>query len=165
VLPTGKRETLLDVPAYDFNWQTSYVLEKPRLVPAGSVIHCRAVYDNSDANLANPDPTQSVRFGEQTWEEMMFGFFDVVMPREDKILAEKKPVHTGLDIVGLFDAADADRNGGLNETEASANALVKQHFAAIDRDHDQLLQLSEILEVARTWTGPRERRGNRSEQN
>ena len=43
VLPTGKREVLLDVPAYDFNWQTSYLLAKPRVLPAGSVMYCRAV--------------------------------------------------------------------------------------------------------------------------
>ncbi|MEX0587105.1 MAG: thioredoxin family protein, partial [Pirellulales bacterium] len=71
VLPTGEREVLLDVPAYDFNWQTRYVLAEPRRLPAGSVIHCRAVFDNSEANLANPDPTKSVRWGDQSWEEMM----------------------------------------------------------------------------------------------
>ena len=74
VLPTGKHEVLLDVPAYDFNWQTSYLLAEPRRLPASSVIFCRAVFDNSEANPANPDPAQSVHWGEQTWEEMMFGF-------------------------------------------------------------------------------------------
>ena len=83
VLPTGEREMLLDVPAYDFNWQTRYVLAEPRRLPAGSVIHCRAVFDNSEANLANPDPTKSVRWGDQSWEEMMLGFFDVILPRDD----------------------------------------------------------------------------------
>jgi hypothetical protein len=153
VLPTGKREVLLDVPAYDFNWQTSYLLAKPRVLPAGSVMYCRAVFDNSTANPANPDPTQSVRWGEQTWEEMMLGFGDVVLPRDDKRRAGKKPIRTGLDIVGMFDAADADHNGGLSETEASAHELLKKHFEAIDQDHDHLLQLGEILAAARTLTG------------
>lgn len=149
VLPSGKREVLLDVPAYDFNWQTSYRLTKSRRLPAGSVLYCRAVFDNSPANPANPDPTQSVRWGEQTWEEMMLGFCDVVLPRDDTRKAGKKPIKTGLDIVGTFDAADADHNDGLNETEASAHKLLKQHFAAIDQDHDHLLQLGEILSAAR----------------
>jgi peroxiredoxin len=155
VLPTGEREVLLDVPAYDFNWQTSYLLAKPRVLPAGSVIYCRAVFDNSKANPANPDPTQSVRWGEQTWEEMMLGFGDVILPRDDTRKAGKKPIRTGLDIVGMFDAADADHNGGLSETEASAHELLKQHFAAIDQDHDHLLQLGEILGAARSLAGHR----------
>jgi hypothetical protein len=116
-------------------------------------MYCRAVFDNSTANPANPDPTQSVRWGEQTWEEMMLGFGDVVLPRDDKRKAGKKPIKTGLDIVGMFDAADADHNGGLSETEASAHELLKQHFEAIDQDHDHLLQLGEILAAARTLAG------------
>jgi peroxiredoxin len=145
VSPNGQREVLLDVPAYDFNWQTRYLLSNPRQLPAGSVIYCRAVFDNSEANLANPDPTQSVRWGDQSWEEMMLGFFDVVLPRDDDRKAGKKPVTTGLDIVGMFDAADADHNGGLAETEASGHELLKQHFGTIDQDRDELLQLGEIL--------------------
>jgi peroxiredoxin len=145
VLPTGERETLLDVPAYDFNWQTRYVLAEPRVLPAGTVIHCRAAYDNSEGNLANPDPTKTVRWGDQSWEEMMLGFFDVILPRDDQRKANKKPVDTGLDVVGMFDVADADRNDGLSKTEAAAHALLAQHFAAIDRDGDNLLQLGEIL--------------------
>jgi peroxiredoxin len=152
VLSSGKREVLLDVPAYDFNWQTSYRLAKPRRLPTGSVLYCRAVFDNSTSNLANPDSTQSVRWGEQTWEEMMLGFCDVVLPRDDKRKAGQKPIKTGLDVVGMFDAADVDRNDGLSETEASAHKLLKQHFAAIDQDHDQLLQLGEILGAARALT-------------
>lgn len=145
VLPTGEREVLLDVPAYDFNWQTRYALSEPRRVPAGSVIHCRAVYDNSTANLANPDPTKTVHWGDQSWDEMMLGFFDVILPRNDKRKAVTKPVRTGLDIVGMFDAADADHNGGLDEKEASGNELLKQHFAKVDSNGDGLLQLGEIL--------------------
>ena len=109
------------------------------------MIFCRAVFDNSKGNLANPDPAQSVRWGEQTWEEMMLGFCDVMLPRDDKRKAGRKPVKTGLDIVGMFDAADTDHNGGLNETGASANELLKEHFAEVDQNHDHLLQLSEIL--------------------
>jgi peroxiredoxin len=145
LLPTGERETLLDVPAYDFNWQTRYVLAEPRVLPVGSVIHCRAAYDNSEDNLANPDPTKTVRWGDQSWEEMMLGFFDVILPRDDGRKPNRKPVDTGLDVVGMFDVADADRNAGLNKTEAAAHALLAQHFATIDRDGDGLLQLGEII--------------------
>jgi peroxiredoxin len=155
VLPSGDREVLLDVPAYDFNWQTRYLLTEPRRLPAGSVIFCRAVFDNSKENLANPDPAQSVRWGEQTWEEMMLGFCDVMLPRDDKRKAGRKPVKTGLDIVGMFDAADTDHNGGLSETEASAHELLKEHFAEVDQNHDHLLQLSEILAAVRAMSDHR----------
>ena len=85
--PDGKSEILLDVPQYDFNWQNSYILQKSINVPAGSRLHCTAFFDNSLENLANPDPTKAVRWGDQTWEEMMIGWYDVGIPVDvaDKI--------------------------------------------------------------------------------
>lgn len=77
VYPDGKEEILLNVPRYDFNWQNGYVLAEPKLMPAGTRLHCEARFDNSEENLANPDPTQDVRWGDQTWEEMMIGYFDM----------------------------------------------------------------------------------------
>lgn len=73
--PDGTREILLDVPRYDFNWQLVYELAEPRLVKGGSTLHCTAHYDNSDNNFANPDPSRRVKWGDQTWEEMMIGWF------------------------------------------------------------------------------------------
>jgi peroxiredoxin len=155
VQPTGEREILLDVPAYDFNWQTRYRLAEPRKLAAGSVIFCRAVFDNSESNLANPDPTKTVRWGDQSWEEMMLGFFDIVMPPGEKRKPGTKPVNTGLDIVGLFDAADADSNHGLSAAEAAGHELITKHFAAIDQDHDELLQMGEILAAVRLMAATR----------
>lgn len=79
--PDGRQEVLLDVPRYDFNWQTSFVLTKPMVVPKGTEMLCTAHYDNSENNLANPDPSKPVRWGEQTWEEMLIGWHDIAMPR------------------------------------------------------------------------------------
>ena len=76
----AEREILLDVPRYDFNWQNSFIFSEPRQIPAGSVLHCTAHFDNSSGNLANPDPSKTVRWGPQTWEEMMIGWFDIGMP-------------------------------------------------------------------------------------
>ena len=76
VTPDGKREVLLRVPKWDFNWQVAYAPAKPIKVPAGGRIECVAWYDNSAANPANPDPTKRVRWGQQTWEEMMLGFIE-----------------------------------------------------------------------------------------
>ncbi|WP_404309022.1 redoxin domain-containing protein [Neorhodopirellula lusitana] len=79
-LPNGQREVLLDVPQYDFNWQTEYQLLQPMDLPAGSRIFTVAHYDNSAANLNNPDPNRTVRWGDQSWDEMMIGYFNLAVP-------------------------------------------------------------------------------------
>jgi mono/diheme cytochrome c family protein len=70
--PDGRTEKILDVPAYDFNWQTYYMFAKPLAVPKGSKIVSSAWYDNSPKNPDNPDPKVDVRWGDQTWEEMQY---------------------------------------------------------------------------------------------
>ena len=76
--PDGRTETLLSVPKYDFNWQITYELAEPKVLPKGTRLEVIAHFDNSTANKFNPDPTQTVRWGDQTWEEMMIGFFGTV---------------------------------------------------------------------------------------
>ena len=78
--PDGKTEQLLNVPKYDFNWQLSYILAEPLKVPAGSKIEATAWYDNTANNKYNPDPTKEVRWGDQTFQEMMIGFFNYRVP-------------------------------------------------------------------------------------
>ncbi len=75
--PDGSREVLLRVPKYDFDWQFYYYLKEPRLLAAGTAIECLAHFDNSPNNPDNPDPSAEVRWGDQSWEEMMIGFFEV----------------------------------------------------------------------------------------
>ncbi len=82
ITPDGTSRTLLDVPRYDFNWQLSYRLAKPIDLPAGSRLRATAWYDNSDANPANPNPASEVRWGEQTYEEMMLGYVEYYFPDE-----------------------------------------------------------------------------------
>ena len=83
-LPDGRQETLLDVPRWDFNWQHRYELAEPKLLPAGTTVRCVAVYDNSAANPANPDPSATVRAGSQSWDEMFNGYLDVARVDEDR---------------------------------------------------------------------------------
>lgn len=78
--PDGSSENLIDVPKYDFNWQTTYFLAEPKLLPKGTVLECLAHFDNSPNNRFNPDPKQTVRWGDQSWEEMNIGFMEVVFP-------------------------------------------------------------------------------------
>jgi hypothetical protein len=79
--PDGRSETLLSVPNYDFNWQHTYVLAEPKVLPAGTKLEVIAHFDNSPNNRFNPDPGQTVRWGDQTWEEMMIGFIGTVQDR------------------------------------------------------------------------------------
>ncbi|MFO0898751.1 MAG: redoxin domain-containing protein [Pirellulales bacterium] len=83
IFPDGRRETLLSVPRYDFNWQSSYRFAKPVPLPAGTKVHCTAHFDNSPDNPANPDPKSPVRWGEQTFEEMMIGYGDFIYAEPD----------------------------------------------------------------------------------
>ncbi|MBX9653062.1 redoxin domain-containing protein [bacterium] len=81
--PDGSKEILLDVPHYDFNWQNTYELKEPKLLPAGTILEARAVYNNSPENPTNPDPNGNVHFGEQTWDEMMLGFYEACPADQD----------------------------------------------------------------------------------
>jgi hypothetical protein len=78
VYPDGREEVVLSVPKYDFNWQLNYRLAEPKFVPKGSTLVIRAHYDNSKNNPFNPDPSATVRWGEQTWEEMLIGYYGTI---------------------------------------------------------------------------------------
>jgi hypothetical protein len=72
VLPDGTSKVILDVPRYDFHWQTYYMFSQPLQIPRGAKLVSTAWYDNSARNPANPDPTKDVAWGDQTWEEMQY---------------------------------------------------------------------------------------------
>jgi hypothetical protein len=115
VYPDGRREGLLQVPRYDFNWQHTYTLEEPVTVPAGSRIVHTTVYDNSARNPANPDPAKDVGWGLQSWDEMLYGGFFF---RWTEGTAEN-PVHDQLafDIAQFFGGWDDDFDGVLQAGE------------------------------------------------
>jgi len=92
VYPDGRKETIMNMPRYDFNWQTSYIFKEPLQLPAGTTMHCTAHFDNSADNPANPDPSKAVRWGDQTWEEMMIGWFDIAVPKDWDIADVLPPI-------------------------------------------------------------------------
>ncbi|QDU30207.1 thiol-disulfide oxidoreductase [Anatilimnocola aggregata] len=106
VYPDGKEEILLDIPRYDFAWQNAYELAEPKLMPQGSRLRCEATFDNSTENLANPDPKSTVRWGDQTWEEMMIGYFDATP-------AEVKPIKISISRLKEFEALAAKQQAKL----------------------------------------------------
>lgn len=95
VYPTGEKEVLLRVPKYDFNWQITYELKEPKVLPAGTVIEATGWFDNSANNPHNPDATVEVKWGDQSFEEMMFGVFVVAFDAnanlKEMFSAPKKP--------------------------------------------------------------------------
>jgi len=96
IFPDGKKETLLSVPVYNWHWQLWYNLADPIALPKGTKIECTAHFDNSPNNPENPDPTKSVIWGQQSWDEMMVGFFNLKFDASmsaKELTAQKGAVH------------------------------------------------------------------------
>jgi hypothetical protein len=94
--PDGRKEIVLNVPHYDFNWQLGYSTSIN--VPKGTKLHVDAHYDNSVNNKFNPNPNKTVYYGEMTWEEMMFPFFGVVVDKDTdprKVMSSRAPAPNG----------------------------------------------------------------------
>jgi peroxiredoxin len=84
--PDGRREILLDVPRYEFDWQNLYVLAEPKAMPEGTILHCEGHFDNSADNPNNPNPAKPVTFGEQTQDEMLVGYLNFALQDQDLAL-------------------------------------------------------------------------------
>ena len=141
--PDGRREMLLDVPHYDFNWQTAYRLQDQMTMPAGTRIHCVAHYDNSAANLNNPDPSQRVHWGEQTWDEMMIGYFDYAVPKGTPLPGER--IARGDRVQRLMYRFDTNGDGQIVLDEVPK----RQHelFHQLDQDEDGQLTEKELSRI------------------
>lgn len=162
--PDGRKETLLDVPNYDFNWQTAYALADELVIPRGAKIQGFAAFDNSPNNLANPDPTATVVWGDQSWEEMLLGYFDVAVPRSESSAAElgklsqrvrnDKPEDVAKELFGRFDLND---NGTIERDELPERQRV--FFDQLDADKSASVSLEELtngLKALRAATKPRQ---------
>ena len=164
--PNGEKEILLDVPRYDFNWQLNYKLKEPKLMKKGTQIRCVAHYDNSEENLTNPDPTIDVTWGDQTWEEMMIGFFTtreveqisseklLAMAAEGKQKAAEMEAQAKLFIAGM----DKDGNGTLSQDEVPPQ--FGQFFDRVDMNKDGEIDVKEASIIA-AQMGRRGGRGRR----
>ncbi len=166
-LPGDKKETLLDIPAYDFNWQTSYRLDEPLVLPKGSRIRCVAHFDNSDRNLNNPDSTKTVRWGDQTWDEMMIGYFDIAWPIDSKANGQSLPANLGgggdprSAAERLIATLDKNDDGKLARDEVERRLLV--FFVLIDKDKDRVVTLEEMTAAIKKQRERESRRKKRRE--
>lgn len=141
----GDREILLDVPNYDFNWQTTYMLAEPREIPTGSRIACQAVFDNSAGNLNNPAPSKAVRWGDQTDDEMMIGYFHYAVELDDK----RQPIEvphspTTLHYLKIFNGLDGDFDDQVDLSRVPQK--YKQLIAGmrLDANRDGILTRDEV---------------------
>ncbi len=104
--PDGSSETLLRVPGYDFQWQWVYYPKTPISAPAGSVVEITGHFDNSAGNPANPDPSLTIGFGEQTNDEMIIGFMEAV-PKEGIEFPRENAAKLMSDFLGRGESKDA----------------------------------------------------------
>lgn len=96
--PDGSVETLLSVPNYNFDWQTMYTFAEPKAIPAGSVIMAEGAWDNSARNPYNPDPNATVKFGDQTIEEMFVCYFTYTVDPNTPYVAPPEPAEEEQDM-------------------------------------------------------------------
>jgi thiol-disulfide isomerase/thioredoxin len=172
--PDGKTEMLLDIPHYDFGWQLTYQMQTPKHIPKGAVIHCTAHYDNSENNLSNPDPKATVRWGDQTWDEMMIGFYDVAVPiSQADVRAGKVPsfVPGPAEMAQyLMNQFDKNRDKIVSQREIPLEPFrLKAFFMMADKNHNGEITLDELtqflLEQQKKGTVPirRTRKSERKE--
>ena len=144
--PDGTTQTLLDVPHYDFNWQTSYILSEPIQLSKGSKMKGFAAFDNSPNNLANPDPTKTVTWGEQSWDEMLLGYFDIAIERSAEAAAQAAAVNNPeakAVVKRVFESADKNKDGKVTRDEVSE--LQIPLFEKLDTDKDGVVTEAEVI--------------------
>ena len=155
-----RKETLLSVPHYDFNWQHWYQLQTPLQLDDVDVLRMQVSFDNSAQNPTNPDPQEYVTWGDQTWQEMAVAFFDIAHPRGKRRVVARQPKESPIDAekrqrrideqVEKF-LARLDRDGdGVVVRDETPDAFRRYGFRNVDRNRDGRLERSEIeAEAAR----------------
>jgi hypothetical protein len=156
--PDGKEKLLLALPRYDFSWQRDYTFAEPIKVPAGSRLIAHFWYDNSKRNPNNPDPTKTVVWGDQSWEEM---FYVAIRYRwVDETSGTMNDAYdqalNGYRMLGMM---DDNIDGKLQKAELKGRMgqMLTTAFAMIDKDGDGGLDKAEL--TAAQSLMPNRRRG------
>ncbi len=152
-------EILLDVPQYDFNWQHIYELAEPLPLPGIKALEFTISFDNSENNPANPDPSQFVMWGDQTWEEMAIAFFEVAVPRDtegvwesSKPKAEQNAADKDkkvAEFVQRFLKQFDENQNGIVEWKETPLSFQRFGFRRIDSNKDKQITTTEIEAAAR----------------
>jgi len=147
--PDGKRETILNVPFYDFNWQRMYEFEKPIDIPAGSKVIATYVYDNSKRNPANPNPNEKIVWGDQSFEEMFYTSLRYLW--KDETAKDQKNYDQLLNRTRLLGMLDDNIDGKVQMAELRGqfkdrigNPLA---FGVVDKNKDGGIDMEEFEAV------------------
>ena len=147
--PDGKRETILNVPFYDFNWQRMYEFEKPIDIPAGSKVIATYVYDNSKRNPANPNPNEKIVWGDQSFEEMFYTSLRYLW--KDETAKDQKNYDQLLNRTRLLGMLDDNIDGKVQMAELRGqfkdrigNPLA---FGVVDKNKDSGIDMEEFEAV------------------
>ena len=152
--PDGKTETLLNVPNYSFAWQSGYIFKTPKLLPKGSKVTVTAHFDNTAKNKFNPDPSQEVRYGEPTYDEMMIGFMDYAS--EWPATVKVDPVVLA-DYVGKYDRGEGRIIAVVREGDKliniAADGKTRLELAPIGKDKFRMLDTENEVTFVRNDKG------------
>ena len=163
---TDHKTILLDVPQYDFNWQHIYRLADPLPLDDIKKIECIAHFDNSERNVVNPDAASTVRWGDQSWEEMMIAFFEISVPRKQGA-DESRKNKTEIDKKNQRIQANALASEWIAKWDHNSDSFVQRDevgesfrrfaFAQVDRNQDQQISLMETADyISDTLTEERQ---------
>jgi hypothetical protein len=145
--PDGTEELLLSVPKYDFNWQRAYSFTEPKSIPAGARLIYTGVFDNSAQNPGNPDHDREVPWGEQSWDEMLYG--DLLFSWNDETSAH--PIHDfhRMEVAQMFGFVDANQDTVFQWDEMSEKMResIKPRFNELDQDGDGGLNIDEYMNM------------------
>jgi hypothetical protein len=142
--PDGKEKLLLSLPRYDFSWQRDYTFAEPVKVPAGSKLIAHFIYDNSKRNPNNPDPSKTVVWGDQSWEEM---FYVALRYRwTDETSAKLVNYDEDLNKDRLFGMLDDNIDGKIEKSELKGQVgdMIGKYWDVLDKNHDGVLDKQEL---------------------
>jgi hypothetical protein len=153
----GSEKLLVSLPRYHFGWQRYYTFAEPVAVPAGAKLIAHYAYDNSKTNPANPDPTKTIIWGPQSWEEMFFTRLRYRWMDETSshLVSYDKDLREGL----LMGNADANMDGKIQKSELKGllGKSLLPRFDQIDTNHDGVLDKDELAAAAKLMFGQRRR--------
>lgn len=149
--PGTSAETLLHVPAYDFNWQHTYQFAQPRSLDDLQGLRFEAAFDNSKNNPFNPNPSEWVTWGDQTWEEMAVAFFEVAVPRNPSAPQSTQARDSRATVAVAADESTAELSAQETERLGKIDAYVQRVLKRLDQNNDQAISKSETGVAMRKW--------------
>ncbi len=155
--PDGAKKLILAMPRYEFNWQREYTFAEPLKVPAGSKLIAHYWYDNSKSNPANPDPSKTIVWGDQSWEEM---FYTAIRYRwTEETSAKLLDYDRLIDETRLFGMFDDNMNGMIEKAEFKGELGDKlaPYFAQMDQNKSGGVENAELMAALKMMGGGRRR--------